>query len=217
MDVLFRADIFLNKFFQLNVHPKGNRAPEKKRKFFRIQASQIAVVEKLPKPFIVGAKIAGFLCEVLQKPGLHLFCGHGPPGLREAVGMIRHRPLMPEKHPRNLIRSCLHIEDHAHALAFSCICPRKLQHNGAGKILVAQIGEFLILPDIHHSPEILNQASVRVVRRRLIEKSPSVRVCVQHNLHGVNDRGFPAPGVAGEEIDPLMKGQDPVPDIVPVI
>jgi hypothetical protein len=124
---------------------------------------------------------------------------------------------MPEKHPGNLIGGSLHVKNHPHALTLPGIGPSKLQYNGGGKVAVPQIGKTVVLSDIDHAPEILNEVPVGIVGSCLVEKCPSVRIGVEDNLQSVNHRGFAAAGMAGEKIDPLVKGQYFMPYIVPVI
>ena len=65
--------------------------------------------------------------------------------------------------------------------------------------------------------EILDQVPVRVVGCRLVEEPSSVGVGVEHDLHGVDNRGLAAPRVSCKKVDPFMEGQGFMPDIVPVV
>jgi len=113
---------------------------------------------------------------------------------------------MPEELSGYLIGGRIHVKDNSNALAFSRIRSFQFQHNGGGEILVPQIGKFIILTDIHHPPQIFNQASVGIIRRCLIKESPAIGVGVKENLHGINDRRLSAAGMSGKEVDLLIKG-----------
>ena len=124
---------------------------------------------------------------------------------------------MPEETSRYLIGRCIHIEYNAHALAFFRIRALQLQNNGAGEILIPQVSELIVLSNVHHAPQILNQVPVGVIRGRLIEKSAAIGVGIEHNLHGVNHRGLSAAGMPGKKVNLPVKGQRFAVDIVPVI
>ncbi len=152
---------------------------------------------------------------MIEKPPFYLLCGHG--AASGPVLVIRYGAFMPEKYPADLVGGSLHIKHHSHTLTLPGVRSFKLQDNRAGKIAVPQVGKIVVLSDIDHTPKILDEAAVRVVSGRLVKKAPAVRIGIEHDLHGVNDRGFTAPGMSGKEIDSLMKGQSLVPDIMPVV
>ena len=99
---------------------------------------------------------------------------------------------MPEKAPCDLIGRCLHVKDYANTLTFSRVAVLKLQHDGTGEIPVSQVGTLVIVLNVDHAAQILNQVSVRVLRRGLIEEGPAIGICIQHDLQRVNDRGLSA-------------------------
>ncbi len=227
VDILLRADIFFHKFFQLDVHAERNSPLKQKRKFLRIQAAQIDVIKLFSKPLVVGTEVKFFFGKGVPKPLLHLLRRHGTAHgsassplfshLFYPVLMVRYRAPVPEKHPGDLIGIGLHIEDHADTLTLSRVGPLKLQDDGAGKITVPQVGEMIVLPDIYHASEILDQSPVRVVGSCFVKKASAVGVGIEHNLHGINDRGFAASRMSRKKIDAFMEGQSPVPDIMPVV
>ncbi len=226
MDILLHADIFLHKLFQFDIHAERDGPLKQKGKLFRVQPSKVYVVQLFAEPLIVGAEIVSFFLKIPHKPQLHFLCGHGPAKRRPAIILmisrcpvlvVRYGAFVPEEHSGNLIGGRLHIKHHADALTLSCVSPPKLQHDSGREIAVPQIGKIIVLPDIDHSPQVLNQVPVRIISRRLVKKSPAVGVGVEDDLHGVNDRGLSAAGMAGEKIDPFMERQRFMSYIVPVV
>ena len=124
---------------------------------------------------------------------------------------------MPEEQAADLIGGRLHIEGHADALLFPCDTVLHLQYNGGGKILIPPVGYLIILADIDHTPQILDEASIRIVRRRLVKEAPAVCVGIKDDLHGVNDRGLSASGMSREKVDAFVQMQHLPVDIMPVI
>ena len=124
---------------------------------------------------------------------------------------------MPEEHTADLIGGRLHIKHHAHALADAGIRLAQLQHDGTGEILVAQIGKAVVLSDIDHAAQILNQASVGIIGSRLVKKAAAIGIGIQHNLHGINDRRLSASGMPRKKVDPVVKGQGSVFYVMPVV
>ena len=186
VNILLHTNIFFYKFLQLDVHTERNRPLEQQREFLRIQSAKVNVVKLFAETLIVGTKVNVLFRKILNQPGFHLVGGHSAGA--HTIIVLRQLALMPEKHPGNLIGDRLHIEHDAHALALPRIRPRQFQHNGTGKILISQIGKVIVLSNIDHTPQVLDQASVRIIRRRLIEKSASIGVGVQHDLQRIDHR-----------------------------
>ena len=215
MDVLLHTDIFLHKIFQPYIHLKRDGAPEKPRKLLHIQPAQIGIIELAPESFIAGTAVKFLLGKcALQILTNFRSCQAAP--VRPVV-VFQKSPGMPEKQPPNLIGGSLHIKNNAHALLFLAPCLHKFQDNSGREIFVPQILGFVVLPDIYHSPKILNQRTVRIVRRCFVEKSAPIGVRIQHNLHGIDDRRLPTSGMSGKEIDFLVKRKDFPVYIMPVI
>ena len=110
---------------------------------------------------------------------------------------------MPEEQSANLIGSRLHIKYDAHALLFSGIGLFQFQYDGAGKVLIPKILGFIILTDIYHAPQVLDQAPVRIVCRRLVKEPAAIRIGIQNDLDRVDHRRLAASGMAGKEINPF--------------
>ena len=106
--------------------------------------------------------------------------------------MLRDLSLMPEEQTADFIGGGIHVENHTYAFLFPASGLLQLQHNGGGKITVPLVFRLVIFPDIDHASQVFQQASVRIIRSRLIKKAPSVGIGIEHNLHGVNDGGFAA-------------------------
>ena len=99
---------------------------------------------------------------------------------------------MPEEKPAHLIGRRLHIKDHAHTFFLSGTAVGEFQHNGTGEILIPQILGFIVVADIDHAPQIFDQCPVRIIGGRLIKESPPLSIGLQHDLKGIDHRGFPA-------------------------
>ena len=124
---------------------------------------------------------------------------------------------MPEKQPGNLIGGSLHVKNDSDTLFCSGNRLFKLQHDRCRKISVSDIFSLIIVSHRNHASQIFDQAPVRVIGRRLVEKSSPVRVGVQNDLKGIDDRRFSAAGMSGKEIDPFTERKHFPFNIMPVI
>ena len=95
---------------------------------------------------------------------------------------------MPEEQAAYLIRRRLHVKYNSHTLFFMGSCLLQLDHDRTGKILVPQILGLIIFTDVHHSAQILDQSTVRIIRCCLVEKSTPIRVGIEHNLNCIDNR-----------------------------
>ena len=93
---------------------------------------------------------------------------------------------MPEKQPVYLIGSGLHVKHNPDAFFFLRDRLFHLKNDRRGKVFVPLIFRLIILANVDHTAQVLDQASVRVICRRLIEKSTSVRVRIKHDLHCID-------------------------------
>ena len=131
--------------------------------------------------------------------------------------MLRESALMPEKEPADLIGRRLHIKGHADALLLQARRLGQLQNNGGGEIPISLILGLVIFTDINHSPQVLDQASVGIIRCRLVKKAPAVRIGVQNDLHGIDHSGFSASGMSGEKVDAFIQAKHLMINVMPVI
>ena len=124
---------------------------------------------------------------------------------------------MPEKQPADFIGCCFHIENNAHAFLFTAPGLLQLQDDGGGKIVVSFVFSLVVFPDIDHAAQVFQQASVRIVRCRFVEKTPAVGIRIQDDLHGVDDRRFAASGMAGKKVDAFVQRQYFMINVMPVV
>ena len=149
MDVLFHADVFLNKILQLDVHSERDGPLEEKGEFFGVQAAQVGIIEYAAESLVVGGQEILLPVVIGLKIVLYFHDGHGP--LPAPVAIVPHGAFVPEEAAGYLIGGGLHIKDNSHAMALARIASFQLQHNGGGEVLVAQIGKFVVVADIYHT------------------------------------------------------------------
>ena len=99
---------------------------------------------------------------------------------------------MPEETSGNFIGSCVYIKDNTDTLIFFCAGLLHFQYNGRTEILVAQIGKFIIFPDIYHTAQIFDQATVRVISSSLVKEAAAVCIGIKDQLQCVNNRRLSA-------------------------
>ena len=111
---------------------------------------------------------------------------------------------MPEKQPVYLIGSSLHIKHNTDTFFFFCDRLFHLKNDRRGKVFVPLILCLIILTNVDHAAQILDQASVRIICRCLVEKSTSIRVRIKYDLHRIDYGGLSASGMSGKKIDALV-------------
>ena len=203
MDILLHADVFFYKIFQPDIHAEGNRPFEQTREFLHIQAAQVDVVEVPAEALVIGCIKVLLFGKMLLQIFPHLAGGHG--ALPGPVIPRNHAALMPEEQTANFIGGGVHVKDHADALLLLRGALLHFQHDGRGKVPISPIGNLVIFTDVDHAPQVLDQASVGVIRRRLVKEAPAIGIGVQDDLHGVDDRGLAAAGMSGEKVDALVE------------
>ena len=144
------------------------------------------------------------------------FRGHGPAVF--PVSVFQKRAVMLKKQPAvHGIGRCIHIKGHADGLAAACVRAAQLHYDGGGKITVSHILVFIVLADIHHTPEIFDQTAVRIIRGSLVKEATPVGIRIEQNLQGIDHGGFPAPGMPGKKVNPLPEAQDLPVYVMPVV
>ena len=131
--------------------------------------------------------------------------------------MLRQTALVPEKGTGDLIGRRFHVKDHADAFLFPRGSLGELHGDGGGKIPVSLVPGLVVFSDVDHAPQVFDQAAVRIVGGRLVEKSSSIRVGVEQNLQRVDHRGLAASGMSGEKVDAPVQLQHLRVDIMPVV
>ena len=149
MDILLHADVFFYKILQFDIHSEWDGPLEEKGEFFRVQAPQVGIVEYAAESLVVGGQEIILPAVIRLKIVFYFHDGHGP--FPAPVAIFPHGSFVPEETAGYLIGGCLHIKDNSHTLALARIASFQLQHNGGGKILVAQIGKLVVFTDIYHT------------------------------------------------------------------
>ena len=117
---------------------------------------------------------------------------------------------MPEEEAADLVGGRLHVKDDARrtpAPRWRCVVNSSTMV--VEKFWFLRYWKLVVFADVDHAPQILDQAPVRVIGCRLVEEAPAVRVGVQDDLHGVNDRRLAAARMSGEKVDFLVQATAP--------
>ena len=124
---------------------------------------------------------------------------------------------MPEKQTGDLIGCRLHVKHNPDAFFFLRDCLFHLKNDRRGKVFVPLIFRLIILANIDHTAQVLDQASVRIIRRRFIKESTTIGIGIQNDLQCVNDRGFTTSRMTRKKVDPIIEGQHFMAYIMPVV